>query len=114
MEKWRSMAEWAIMSLAMPLVYLLVAILVLLFIVKPFLKILASKQFEPRQGGTNSFSGGKGPAVGGFAGHRGVEEEEDLTLSPRGLTDQERISRLAQSDPDRAADLVRRWLREEA
>jgi len=53
--------------------------------------------------------GGHGPAVGGVA-----VEEEDFTLAPRGLTDQERIYRLAQSDPDRAADLVRRWLREEA
>lgn len=105
MEKYRAMLEW----LAMPLVYLLVAILVLFFVIKPFLKILASKQLETRVGGISTKPGGHGPAVGGVAA-----EEEDLSLAPRGLTDQERIYRLAQSDPDRAADLVRRWLREEA
>ncbi|MDG4477025.1 flagellar basal-body MS-ring/collar protein FliF [Thiovibrio frasassiensis] len=105
MEKWRAMTEW----LAMPLVYLLVAFLVILFVVKPFLKLLAAKQMETRAGGIVSRLGGHGPAVG-----EGVVEEEDFTLAPRGLTDQERIYRLAQSDPDRAADLVRRWLREEA
>jgi flagellar M-ring protein FliF len=106
MEKWRAMAEW----LAMPMVYLLVGILVILFVIKPFLKILATRHLEgPRGAGAISRPGGHAPAVG-----RGEAEEEDLTLAPRGLTDQERIYRLAQSDPDRAADLVRRWLREEA
>ncbi|MCX5875740.1 MAG: flagellar basal-body MS-ring/collar protein FliF, partial [Deltaproteobacteria bacterium] len=104
MEKYRAMLEW----LAMPLVYLLGAVLVLLFVIKPFLKILATKQLETRAGGV-SRPGGHGPAVGGVA-----MEEEDLSLAPRGISDQERIYRLAQSDPDRAADLVRRWLREEA
>jgi len=106
MEKYRATAEW----LTMPLVYLLVAVLVLLFIVKPFMKILASRPMEPRTGGAVPRLGGHGVATGGMI----ASEEEDLTLSPRGLTDQERIYRLAQSDPDRAADLVRRWLREEA
>ncbi|MCX5875884.1 MAG: flagellar M-ring protein FliF, partial [Deltaproteobacteria bacterium] len=105
MEKYRAMMEW----LAMPLIYLLVAVLVLLFVIKPFLKILATKQLETRTGGAISRPGGHGPAIGGIGA-----EEEDLTLAPRGLSDQERIYRLAQSDPDRAADLVRRWLREEA
>ena len=105
MEKYRAIMEW----LAMPLVYLLVALLVILFVVKPFLKIIATKQLEARAGGPVPKIGGHGPAVGGAA-----EEEEDFSLAPRGLTDQERIYRLAQSDPDRAADLVRRWLREEA
>lgn len=105
MEKYRAIMEW----LAMPLVYLLVALLVILFVVKPFLKILAAKQLEAGASGAMVKHGAHGPAVGGVAG-----EEEDLSLAPRGLTDQERIYRLAQSDPDRAADLVRRWLREEA
>ncbi len=105
MEKYRAIMEW----LAMPLVYLLVALLVILFVIKPFLKILAAKQLEAGAAGAMAKHGVHGPAVGGVAA-----EEEDLSLAPRGLTDQERIYRLAQSDPDRAADLVRRWLREEA
>lgn len=105
MEKYRAMLEW----LAMPLVYLLVAVLVLLFVIKPFFKILAAKQLESRTAGITGKPGMHGPAIG-----EGGVEEEDFSLAPRGLTDQERIYRLAQSDPDRAADLVRRWLREEA
>ncbi|MGV1099438.1 flagellar basal-body MS-ring/collar protein FliF [Thiovibrio sp. JS02] len=103
MEKWRAMTEW----LAMPVISLLIALLVILFVVKPFLKILAAKQIETQRVAAMAEHGGHLPGVGG-------EEDEDLALTPRGLTDQERIFRLAQSDPDRAADLVRRWLREEA
>jgi flagellar M-ring protein FliF len=39
-------------------------------------------------------------------------EEEELALKPLGLTDRERIYKLAQSDPVRAADLIKRWLRQ--
>jgi len=105
LEKWREMAEW----LAMPLVYLLVALLVLFLVVKPLLAFLTTRQ--PSSGGTIRVSS----ATGEYAGVPGqAVPEEDLAFAPRGLTDQERIYRLAQSDPDRAADLVRRWLREEA
>ncbi len=105
LEKWREIMEW----LAMPLVYLLIAVGVLLFVVKPFFRILATKQLEGRRGA------GEGRAEGGhFVAGVSTSEEEDLSLAPKGLTDQERIYRLAQSDPDRAADLVRRWLREGA
>ncbi len=101
MDKWREIAAWA----AMPLVYLLIAFGVIFFVIKPFFRLLASKQLEAKRGAMLAEYGG-----GGAAG--GEQQEEDLTLGPKGLTDQERIYRLAQSDPDRAADLVRRWLRE--
>lgn len=99
LEKWRELAEW----LVKPLVILLIAVAVLLLVIRPFLRLLAAKQYAPRR-----------PVERGEAAAPGAaESEEDLSLSPRGLTDKERIYRLAQSDPDRAADLVRRWLREE-
>jgi flagellar M-ring protein FliF len=104
MDKWRDMAH----LVALPFIYLLIAILVLLFAVKPALKMLAAKPM-----GRGRFAAeGTGPGAR-VPGAEGVAEE-DLTLSPKGLTDQERIYRLAQSDPDRAADLVRRWLRSDA
>ena len=102
LEKWREVMEW----LAMPIVTLLIAIGVLFFVIKPFFRILTTKQFEGRKTRERLEGGGYGP------GERTAAEEEELSLSPKGLTDQERIYRLAQSDPDRAADLVRRWLRE--
>ena len=101
--KWREMTEW----LAMPFMYLLIALLVILFVVKPFLRILATKQVEAHRVAHMAERGAHGPGLG-------EEEDEELALAPRGLTDKERIFRLAQSDPGRAADLVRRWLREEA
>ena len=100
MEQWRELAEW----LAMPLVLLLVAFGLMLFVIRPFLRMLAAKDLEAKRAAQMAAAGIT--QVG--------EVEEDLTLGPKGLTDQERIYRLAQSDPDRAADLVRRWLREEA
>lgn len=103
LERWREIVEW----LAKPLIYLLIAVGVLLFVIKPFFRILTTKQFEGRRT-VERVEGGHYVAGGPV----GMGEEEDLALSPKGLTDQERIYRLAQSDPDRAADLVRRWLRE--
>lgn len=99
LDQWRELAEW----LAMPLVYLLIAFGVMLFVVRPFFRLLAAKGLESKR--TSQVAS---------VGRDGVEEEEELTLGPRGLSNQERLYRLAQSDPDRAADLVRRWLREEA
>lgn len=102
MDKWRDIAQW----LAMPLVYLLIALAVILLVVRPFLKMLASKDIEAKQAAIMAAAGGGRGGEGG--------EDEDLSFGPKGLSDQERIYRLAQSDPDRAADLVRRWLREES
>ncbi len=98
MEKWRSLLE----KVAMPLVLLIVAGAFLMFVVKPFIRLLSEQKF---------IAEGEGP-VGELAG-AAVPTEEDLTLKPIAMTDKERIYKLAQSDPERAADLVRRWLREE-
>ncbi|MDZ7641959.1 MAG: flagellar basal-body MS-ring/collar protein FliF [Desulfurivibrio sp.] len=102
MERWREMAQWA----AMPLVYLLVAFGVMLLVIRPFLRLLATKDLEAKRAGRLTTAGAAG-------GEAGAEGEEELSMGARGLSDQERIYRLAQSDPERAADLVRRWLREE-
>ena len=102
MDKWREIAEW----LAMPMVYLVIAFGVMLFVLRPFFRMLATKDLEAKRAGQLAAAG-----IGGGAG--GGDDEDDTGFAPKGLTDQERIYRLAQSDPDRAADLVRRWLREE-
>lgn len=87
----------------MPLVYLVTAICAILFIIRPFFALLSRTQMQVQRVGV------KGEAEVDAI----KEEEENLTLKPVGLNDRERIYKLAQSDPDRAADLVRRWLREE-
>ena len=98
-EKWKTLAE----RLVMPLVILLVVLFFMLFVIKPFLRLMTEQQLAAQRA---SELAEKELAAEG-------EEEEDLSLAPIGMTDQERIFKLAQSDPDRAADLVRRWLREE-
>jgi len=100
-EKWRDLLE----KVAMPLVLLIVAGAFLLFIVKPFIRLISEQRFLPA---ATEGSVGELAAAG-----TGVIEEEDLSLKPRAMSDKERFKKLAQSDPERAADLVRRWLREE-
>lgn len=89
-------------QVAMPLVYLISALCAILFIIKPFFALLSKKQMEGQR--STVLREAEGEAV--------REEEEDLTLKPLGLSDRERIYKLAESDPSRAADLVKRWLRE--
>lgn len=101
MEKWRELVE----RLAMPLIYLLIAVAFLLFVVRPFFRLLTVKQVEAQRAAEMAERSSKQLLAG--------EEEEDLSLVPRALSDSEKIFKLAQSDPARAADLVRRWLREE-
>jgi flagellar M-ring protein FliF len=88
-------------QMAMPLVYLISAICVIFFIIKPFFAILSGKQMEGKRRGVLS-----------EAEVDAQREEEELALKPLGLTDRERIYKLAQSDPVRAADLIKRWLRQ--
>ncbi|MDH3360677.1 MAG: flagellar basal-body MS-ring/collar protein FliF, partial [Desulfobulbaceae bacterium] len=101
MEKWRELVE----RLAMPLIYLLIAIAFLLFVVRPFFRLLTIKQVEAQRAAD--------------AAERSAfdivesDEDEEVALVPKTLSDQEKMFRLAQSDPARAADLVKRWLREE-
>jgi len=102
MERWLRLIE----GLAQPVIYLLVAICFVFFVVRPFFRLLSNKQLEEQRRALQAARPG-----------RVVEEaapEEDLSLKPVGMTDKEKIYKLAQTDPDRAADLVRRWLRQEA
>ncbi|MEW6520925.1 MAG: flagellar basal-body MS-ring/collar protein FliF [Thermodesulfobacteriota bacterium] len=100
-EKWRTLFE----HLAVPLVLLLVAIAFIMFVIRPFMRLLSHQQLDAQR---------KAELAAQAALKKGTpEEQEDLSLQPLGMTDKERMYRLAQSDPERAADLVRRWLREE-
>ncbi len=107
MDKWIDLLE----RFSIPLAIILGVILVFLFVLRPLLRIISTGAPVQvmRPGGRVIAAGG--PQLEGEAGLE--EEEEDLSLKPRSMTDKEKIYRLAQSDPDRAADLVRRWLREE-
>lgn len=89
--------------LAQPLIYLLLSICIIFFVVRPFFRLLSNKQLEEQRRAMLA----KVEEAGALT------EEEELALKPLGMSDRERIYKLAQSDPDRAADLVKRWLRED-
>lgn len=102
-DKWLELLE----RFSMPIIYLLAALMFLLFVLRPLLRILAGKVSglpQAEEGAAQSVLAGVKVAA--------TPEEEDLVFQ-KSMTDKERIMRLAQSDPERAADLVRRWLREE-
>ncbi|MBU0681556.1 MAG: flagellar M-ring protein FliF [Proteobacteria bacterium] len=88
-------------QMALPVALLLVAICFFMFVIRPFFRLMANQQLVSQR-------------MAEQAEHELVaaQSPEDLSLTPLGMTDKERIYKLAQSDPDRAADLVRRWLRE--
>lgn len=100
MEKWRTLVE----NLAVPVVLLLIALGFLFFVVRPFLRLLHNQQAEAKR---------QADLAEQAALAAEQQELEDDALRPLGMSDRERIYKLAQSDPERAADLVRRWLREE-
>jgi flagellar M-ring protein FliF len=100
LEKWETQVD----KLVIPLIVLMIAVAFILFVIRLFFRMLAEKRRKTEE--TLQRSVEKGQLLT-------PEEEEDLSLAPKKMTDKERVYKLAQSDPDRAVDLVRRWLREE-
>ncbi len=103
--KWQQL----VIRLAQPIMYLILAVCFILFAARPFFRLLSNKQLEEQKQAMLAAS-----RLSTAGGPEGGEKEEDLTLPSKGMSDKEKIYKLAQSDPDRAADLVRRWLREGA
>lgn len=89
--------------MAQPIIYLLISVCFIFFVVRPFFRLLSSKQLEEQ----------RRAMLAKVDEEETQLTEEELALKPLGMTDKERIYKLAQSDPDRAADLVKRWLRED-
>ncbi len=96
-ERWQQLLE----RLAQPMVYFILVVCVILFVVRPFFRLLSNKQLEEQR-----------KAMLAQVTDEEVVQEEDYSLASVGMSDKEKIYKLAQTDPDRAADLVRRWLRE--
>jgi len=99
-ERWQGLID----RLAQPVIYLLVAICFVFFVLRPFFRLLSARQLEEQRRVMTPIKAGAVAAEGAM--------EDDLTLKPIVMSDKEKIYKLAQTDPDRAADLVRRWLRQ--
>ncbi len=99
-----------------PLVLLAIVLLLGCFVLVPLLRLLG--QGKAGKAGMAGRGGGGGKAGGTRSPSRAeidaLAEELEASLRKRRptLSDQERIARLAQSDPEKAKELVRRWLRQ--
>lgn len=81
-----------------PALLLLFALFAYVLVVRPLLRILGGKPSP------------KAPPASPPAGL--PDEFADLDLTKLKLTDQDRIRRLAQSNPDKARELVQLWIRQ--
>lgn len=90
-----------------PLLILLALLVVVVFVIRPLLKVLtvAPKSKPQPMPAERPLSKKEIDALA-------AELEASLGGHKPSLSDQEKISRLAQSDPEKAKELVRRWLRE--
>ncbi|MGV1099465.1 hypothetical protein ACUUL3_08645 [Thiovibrio sp. JS02] len=83
-----------IQLLIKPIIFLIILTLVYYCCIRPMRKILSPPLPRKSQ-----------PAAK-------AADEEDPLLTPKRMSDRERINRLAQSDPERAKELIRKWLKE--
>lgn len=90
------------------LAVLLAMLFVVLFVVRPLVKLLAA---EPKNSQASRAETER-PLSKEEADTLVAELEESFGLRKPSATDQDKISRLAESDPERAKDLVRHWLRQ--
>ena len=90
-----------------PLAVLLILVLVVVFVILPAIKLLSvpSKKGVAKRKVERPLSKKEIDALA-------EDLEASLARRKPTLSDQEKISRLAKSDPEKAKELVRRWLRE--
>jgi len=94
-----------------------VIILIFLFVVRPLLDyLIASREIEHRKRLNEEMPEDEPPPVDLEMGRGGGEaagsRADDLPVQRPGggLSDKEKLSRLAASDPEKAGDLVRQWV----
>jgi len=88
------------------LIVLVILALVLVFVVRPLVRLAGDRSgLERRTAERKPLSKAEVDALA-------EELEASLARGKPTLSDQERITRLAQSDPEKAKELVRRWLRQ--
>ncbi|RJX29623.1 MAG: hypothetical protein C4531_10310 [Desulfurivibrio sp.] len=106
-------AEW----LALPLTYLILLVLFLFFMVRPFFSYLfnwnrihALKTLQEAQQKKEEAQ----RAAAAREEQAAAEEDESFVPPPPDRGDERRImNKLAESDPEKAGDLVKQWLRKD-
>ncbi|MCK5544028.1 MAG: hypothetical protein KAI35_02355 [Desulfobulbaceae bacterium] len=92
---------------AKPALFFVLAIGFLFLIVKPFLRMLAESGVLTKKIDTPEES------TDDFVGEADKQEAEDDFLDQQIMSSREKIARLAESSPDKAGDVVKKWIREE-
>lgn len=106
-------AEW----LALPVTYLILTLLFFLFVVRPFFAYLFSLE-RIKSEKALAEAKRKKELIDMQVKEGFTEEEGDETVpfnndATGGLSDSEKMGRLAESDPEKAGDLVKQWLKKE-
>ena len=82
-------------TLILPIGILILLVIGYFWIIRPLLKALEDPKEKKK------------------SAEKPLPEQEELTLPPKKMSDQEKIHRLAQSDPEKAKDLIKQWLHED-
>ena len=90
--------------IAMPFTIGIVIILLLFFVVRPFFALLFSKDRLDALDVTEK-------KQRELEQNNNIEITEEPVTKKKIITDQEKISKLAESNPERAGDLVKEWLK---
>jgi len=117
MEKFETIArvaEW----LALPLVYFILLVLFLFFVVRPFFSYLFNwnriNALRTLQKAREKMAMTEQPDTAALdeQGEAGDDESAEF-LHPGNSDEQQLMSRLAESDPEKAGSLVKQWLRKD-
>lgn len=102
--------------LALPVTYLILTILFFLFVVRPFFAYLFSLDKIKIEKVADAKK--KTEAIDKYL-KEGFDDDGDETvpvnkdIAIAALSDSEKMSKLAESDPEKAGDLVKQWLKKE-
>jgi flagellar M-ring protein FliF len=100
-------AEW----LAMPITYLFLAFLFLLFVVRPFFAYLFSHDRIKNEKTIEEAKRKMDEIDQTLDGDDTVPFDSDFSRG--NLSDADKMGKLAQSDPEKAGDLVKEWLKKD-
>ncbi len=105
-------AEW----LALPVTYIILTLLFFIFVVRPFFAYLFNYERFKHAKEAKSVKK-KTKEYERILDEVFDDGDDTVALGPqseeKGLSDTEKMGKLAESDPDKAGDLVKQWLRKE-
>lgn len=106
-DKYVEIAEW----LALPLTYFILIVLFLFFVVRPFFAYLFDVERVKMNMDEKEEEGSEFPEE--FYDTE-LPDSDEVMAKPSGVNeDRQKINKLAESDPAKAGDLVKQWLKKD-